>query len=158
MMGPYLTARLLLVVAFEAGFGIMPKSWVSSKDKADVRARLATEGIKMDITKMKIDSAKRDAAKQIVKYWEEEAERESEKEREGVAAEDPESDVSLARAALTSLFGGDPRAEDEQEDEVEASSDAEEEVVQERPKRLRVPRQRLEDDASYNGAQSGSSR
>ena len=35
-MGPYLTARLLLVVAFEAGFGIMPKSWVSSKDKADV--------------------------------------------------------------------------------------------------------------------------
>ena len=40
-------------------------------------------------------------------------------------------DVSLARAALTSLFGGDPRAEDEQEDEVEASSDAEEEVVQE---------------------------
>ena len=67
-------------------------------------------------------------------------------------------DVSLARAALTSLFGGDPRAEDEQEDEVEASSDAEEEVVQERPKRLRVPQQRLEDDASYNGAQSGSSR
>ena len=80
-MGPYLTTWLLLVVAFEAGFGVMPKSWVSSKDKADVRARLAMEGTKMDITKMKIDSAKRDVAKQIVKYWEEEAEREAQKER-----------------------------------------------------------------------------
>eukprot|EP01046_Picozoa_sp_COSAG06_P002991 COSAG06_NODE_112_length_23474_cov_81.804458_5_plen_607_part_00 len=163
MTGPYLTARLLLVVAFEAGFGIMPKSWISSKDKADVRAHLATEGIKMDITKMKIDSAKRDAAKKIVKYWEEEAERVAEAATQGVAAEDPESDVSIARAALTALFGGDPRAEDEQEDEVEASSDAEEEEEEEkeeeerRSKRRRVARQRLEDDASYNGAQLASS-
>ena len=86
---------------------------------------------------------------------------------QGVAAEDPQSDVSVARAALTALFGGDPRAEDEQEDEVEASSDADEEEAEEeeeeeeeeerRPKRRRVPRQRLEDDASYNGAQLGSS-
>lgn len=102
--GPYLTARLLLVAAFEAGFGILPRSWVSSKDKADVRTNIAKEGALFTVDTI-LDVSKRALALKIIDYWGAEAERGREKEGGGALAEAPRDNVLTARASLHALFG-----------------------------------------------------
>ena len=102
--GPVLSARILLVVAIQAGFGQLPKLWLGGKGNAKVRKALAVEGSKFPVGALPTE--RRAPAQAIIKYWAEEVARE---EQESVAGEtldeDPDSGINVAVRALEDLFG-----------------------------------------------------
>ena len=100
----YMTARLLLAMAFDAEFGHLPKLWIDGKGDKALRAALAKEAAVFPIGQM-LKAEVRAKAEQIKGYWIAEAAREVDAEEGNLAQEDPNSATSEARRALVSLFG-----------------------------------------------------
>jgi hypothetical protein len=101
--GPFLTARLLLCLSFEAGFGQLPKLWIAAKGDKGVRQALAAEGSKFPLAKLTAEQ--RGPAAAIIKYWGEQVAREEQEAVGELPDEDPDSEINVAVRALDALFG-----------------------------------------------------
>ena len=101
--GPLLTARLLLCLSFQAGFGQLPKLWIAAKGHKKVRQALATEGSKFPMAKLTAEQ--KGPAEAIVKYWGEQVAREELEVAGDTPDEDPDSGINVAVRALDGLFG-----------------------------------------------------